>query len=209
MQKKFNYAYTRYLISDEWIKRKSPIIKKRKCCEFCGSKINLVVHHKTYENIFNEKEKDLMVLCKICHEYLHEKKRKDREVYSSFCMCNSEELKFLLPTLKNSEIGLMITLSQYLIHNDCCLRHPNGKPLTIKQIEKICGYSQSNVYRYIKPLLKKNIIYKKTIGKKSTYYLNPLLFKKGNVNLKSQEVIEMFENYVIRSKDNTMWKDLV
>ena len=38
---------------------------------FKGKK--LVVHHKTYENVGNEKERDLIVVCDQCHINIHKK----------------------------------------------------------------------------------------------------------------------------------------
>jgi len=37
-------------------------------CQLCGSKINLEIHHKTYDE-----SKDVILLCRICHKRLHRK----------------------------------------------------------------------------------------------------------------------------------------
>jgi phage terminase large subunit GpA-like protein len=61
--------YERYLRSKEW-KRKTWAIWKRakRCCEHCGGKDNLQVHHLTYEHLYDEPLDDLVLLCKVCHE---------------------------------------------------------------------------------------------------------------------------------------------
>ena len=69
-----NQKYKDYLQSDEWQKKRLKLFAERgKVCERCQSITNIQVHHKTYENIFNEKLCDLEVLCKICHENHHKK----------------------------------------------------------------------------------------------------------------------------------------
>lgn len=46
-------------------------------CQCCGrgldDGIQLTVHHKTYEHLYNEKEhlEDLICLCEICHKAIH------------------------------------------------------------------------------------------------------------------------------------------
>lgn len=52
--------------------------KANYCCELCGGKGVLNVHHKTYENHGKEfdmdiADSDLIVLCKNCHEKFHDK----------------------------------------------------------------------------------------------------------------------------------------
>lgn len=52
--------------------------KANYCCELCGGKGILNVHHKTYENHGREFNKyvadsDLIVLCRNCHEKFHDK----------------------------------------------------------------------------------------------------------------------------------------
>lgn len=52
--------------------------KANYCCELCGGKGILNVHHKTYENHGKEfdpeiADADLIVLCKNCHEKFHDK----------------------------------------------------------------------------------------------------------------------------------------
>ena len=69
---RFNLDYDKYIESDEWKETR----EERKFldgykCRFCGSAMNLVVHHTTYENVPNEDMDDLLTLCKTCHNELH------------------------------------------------------------------------------------------------------------------------------------------
>ena len=63
--------YSKYLKSDEWCEKRDKILKERKVCELCEDAENLHVHHLTYENLHNEKEEDLILLCKSCHFAVH------------------------------------------------------------------------------------------------------------------------------------------
>ena len=63
--------YKEYIKSKEWLEIRLDIIQTRKCCERCGSKRQLQVHHKTYKNIFNEDQEDLELLCARCHMNEH------------------------------------------------------------------------------------------------------------------------------------------
>lgn len=63
--------YAKYLKSEHWLNLSDRIKQDRKCCELCNSTKNLVVHHLTYENIYNELDEDLQLLCKKCHCKVH------------------------------------------------------------------------------------------------------------------------------------------
>jgi 5-methylcytosine-specific restriction endonuclease McrA len=69
--------YKEYISSDEW-KEKSKHAKEKaewKCqlCNKSGTNKTLHTHHRTYENLGNEKDGDLIVLCQSCHEKFHRK----------------------------------------------------------------------------------------------------------------------------------------
>jgi hypothetical protein len=69
--------YTRYINSPLWRKFKIKIRKKRgNKCEICGKQHSktepLHGHHLHYKNLFNEKEEDIQILCKNCHDKQHE-----------------------------------------------------------------------------------------------------------------------------------------
>ena len=78
--------YKQYLNTIQWqLKRQQIFDRARKnansynmygVCEKCGYepyKACLQVHHLTYDNIYNEKLEDLILLCPYCHKKIHEK----------------------------------------------------------------------------------------------------------------------------------------
>ncbi len=65
--------YEKYLTSKAWKdKRIQLFILRGKKCERCPQTKYLHVHHKHYQNIFNEQMEDLEVLCRECHKKEHE-----------------------------------------------------------------------------------------------------------------------------------------
>ena len=67
------YDYVQYLHSEHWKKTKAKAIKRAGCkCEKCGKQgVVLEVHHLRYDNLHQEKETDLLVLCSRCHGEIH------------------------------------------------------------------------------------------------------------------------------------------
>ena len=64
--------YYEYLKSDQWrLMRDGLFYRRGKECERCGGKDDIIIHHKTYDNVFKEKEEDLEVLCNHCHKVEH------------------------------------------------------------------------------------------------------------------------------------------
>lgn len=67
-----NLPYDEYLLTRWWIERRHRrIARARYRCEHCGSSGLLVVHHKHYQCLGKERDEDLVVLCRPCHEYQH------------------------------------------------------------------------------------------------------------------------------------------
>jgi len=69
--------YTDYINSEAW-RQKAEMVKAERGnhCELCwrsGEKWVLDVHHLTYERMGNEDDKDLQVLCRLCHARVHGK----------------------------------------------------------------------------------------------------------------------------------------
>lgn len=71
--------YNDYLRSPQWRQKRQQLFEQRgKCCERCGLDMGELgispdVHHKTYDNLFNEPLEDLEVLCRPCHKKHHGK----------------------------------------------------------------------------------------------------------------------------------------
>ena len=65
--------YQEYLKSDHWKEiRLKALDRAGNRCQLCSSTDNLNVHHNTYKNRGNEDLKDLVVLCRNCHEKFHD-----------------------------------------------------------------------------------------------------------------------------------------
>lgn len=70
--------YREYLLSDHWTQFRLLILARRgRWCEDCGSTDRLDVHHLTYERVGAERESDVQVLCRSCHEKRHRKSPAD------------------------------------------------------------------------------------------------------------------------------------
>ena len=66
--------YDAYILSDDWKAKASAAIKRAGGhCQLCRSTVSLNVHHNTYDNLGNERDEDLIVLCRRCHEVYHVK----------------------------------------------------------------------------------------------------------------------------------------
>lgn len=65
-------GYYSYLKTQHWaITRRRALIRAGHQCKGCETTKRLDVHHKTYERLWREKEIDLIVLCRDCHEFIH------------------------------------------------------------------------------------------------------------------------------------------
>ena len=67
--------YHKYLLSPEW---KTLAAQKREeaenKCQLCNARESVLhVHHRSYDNIYHETLKDLIVLCEKCHQKFHNK----------------------------------------------------------------------------------------------------------------------------------------
>ena len=64
--------YQQYLDSSWWKLRKRIFLNEQgKKCSFCSSKNELDVHHLNYQNLGDERDSDLLVLCRRCHKDIH------------------------------------------------------------------------------------------------------------------------------------------
>lgn len=72
MDAAFRKYYEEYLHSEKWSAKRDEVFKHygRKCA-LCGSTDRLQVHHRSYENLGNEKLKQLIPLCEPCHTLSH------------------------------------------------------------------------------------------------------------------------------------------
>ena len=73
--------YTSYIQSPEWLWRREKALERAGYqCEDCGEEwLILQVHHVRYDNLGNEQDDDLKVLCVECHDIAdRERKRATR-----------------------------------------------------------------------------------------------------------------------------------
>ena len=65
-------SYHDYLESSEWKLKRAGIVERAQgCCEDCGQFIGNrgIVHHKSYERIFEEDNDDLVYVCWNCNPH--------------------------------------------------------------------------------------------------------------------------------------------
>lgn len=86
-----------YWKTDHWRNtRKEAVLKCGGRCQLCNShKLPLNVHHRTYNNLWQEKDYDLIVLCRDCHALHH-------------CKVDDVEMSFTI-----SHLGLDKDYDQY------------------------------------------------------------------------------------------------
>lgn len=66
--------YEEYLQSDYWDSIKNQVLERDDYrCRLCNSNKKLKVHHRTYNNLGQEKLEDLLTLCGKCHFDYHHK----------------------------------------------------------------------------------------------------------------------------------------
>jgi phage terminase large subunit GpA-like protein len=63
--------YNTYIHSNAWRVFRLAALRRQPCCQACGRRDRLNVHHVTYENLGHESPEDVLVLCHSCHEYHH------------------------------------------------------------------------------------------------------------------------------------------
>lgn len=64
--------YSEYLESEHWKEKRAKARERANGrCQICNGDGELHTHHRTYERIGHERDDDLIVLCKRCHELFH------------------------------------------------------------------------------------------------------------------------------------------
>lgn len=70
--KNTNVDYHEYLKSPEWRALKNQVVKERgPNCQLCGDKEQIHLHHMSYKRLGKEDKRDLLLVCKSCHAYIH------------------------------------------------------------------------------------------------------------------------------------------
>lgn len=64
--------YAAYLQSPEWQRTRQRALRlAHRRCKICGNNEGLQVHHKAYDRLGDERDSDLIVLCRLCHKAAH------------------------------------------------------------------------------------------------------------------------------------------
>lgn len=73
--------YRHHMASDQWRATRQRLIGRAgKRCHRCGARVNLQLHHLHYKTLGEERDHDLEVLCKWCHEKADEQRRMWSEI---------------------------------------------------------------------------------------------------------------------------------
>lgn len=197
-------SYTTYLKSKERkLKREEIFSKKWKTCELCKSEEKIHVHHKTYENLYNENLEDLMVLCSTCHRQIHNNKKeedlrnieKKLDDYSKKTMNDLDhaiyqDSKNKRYPFRKSSVGNMrqailkklgiVDYKNLLLLEDICI-NPHDNSINFNEFKYI-WLSQSYITKLRTKLKKLHIVKKLTIKEKTARYLNPILSHSWRTN---------------------------
>lgn len=66
------------------------------------------MHHLTYENLGNEKDEDLMLLCETCHQYMHKGKVLIIDnVNLQECLNNDNSKQLLIGILRKLDLAVV------------------------------------------------------------------------------------------------------
>lgn len=163
-------AYKEYLESAEWReKRQKRLLMDGYRCRFCGTRLNLQVHHKTYAKGLGEEDVglDLITLCKDCHFLLHsvtdqfkEASDKVKESYKETCK------EKLMPVIEdyNRRSGSLLAMAAHVIETE--RKCPPGNMVTVTSLIKnnldltpsmwhISAFSKPSSYEHAMQILKK------------------------------------------------------
>lgn len=65
--------YSDYLKTEYWQNRRArALLRGEHKCRVCAATTGLEVHHNTYERLGHERDADLIVLCRNCHQLFHD-----------------------------------------------------------------------------------------------------------------------------------------
>ena len=70
------YDKKQYMKSSKWKAKRKLVIKRDKVCQKCAGP-GTEVHHISYRYLGNEPLKDLALLCRKCHQKIHDRKGYD------------------------------------------------------------------------------------------------------------------------------------
>ena len=149
--------YIEYLQSDWWKKTRDEAIERAEHkCFCCERPFDLQVHHLTYEHLGFEREYELVVLCKSCHDWIEKHKQA-----SGRTLHPGEQLQILTAHREELESGKRLTVKTrdelmtefgkaYYRRDYSQLGDLNLTRLEVIK-EEFPKFCEENHYAYIKP----------------------------------------------------------
>lgn len=130
--------YSDYINSKHWKEYKNNVYKNKKnCCEICGSEKRLIVHHKTYERLGEEKILDTMIVCAKCHDAIHKLHRSGKNRFKCNLWMATNYYKFLIDNIRNDNIIRRNTnrRKQTMSHKEISIRNKRAEIIQKQEIE--------------------------------------------------------------------------
>ena len=119
---------------------------------------------------------------------------------------NIDEVRGQLASLSINERAFLFSVVTYIGYNDCCIKHDNGKEMSMDSLVVLTKMKKTLLYQTIESLRRKDIIYKGKNSQGDQFFMNPWLFARGN---QINRVLKtMFKNYRIKVLDDKAWGDV-
>lgn len=68
--------YTAYLLTPKWHDKRTRVLARdNHLCQACLKRKATQAHHLTYKHVFNEPLFDLVAVCEVCHQAVHQSER--------------------------------------------------------------------------------------------------------------------------------------
>jgi hypothetical protein len=115
------------------------------------------------------------------------------------------EIQKIMRELSTNEKAFLFAIAPYVGYEDCCLKYPNNRDLTMDGLVEVSGMCRSVVFNVVSSLIDKDILYRGKNSKNRQYFVNPWIFCKGQ---RINKVLKtMFKNYRVRVAGNIRWGD--
>jgi hypothetical protein len=102
-----NFYREVYLKSPHWMKVRSiKLASVGNKCESCGLSGPLDVHHKHYKTIRKEKNRDLLALCRTCHQFEHWRPGSSKKIAKILAPSKKEKVPFKFDKIGTGQLYL-------------------------------------------------------------------------------------------------------
>jgi len=180
-----NALYKNYLSTKRW-EEISNLCKELHLnkCNRCENTENLQAHHKTYENLFEEKQEDLECLCRDCHEKEHGIEGRKSSYYNIRNLTSRINAMDLLTTIETLSKSQKDTHVIKVIIEDSD-KYGEFRFNSVTELAKNCNISRVKMSTLLKNFVEYNFLYKIST---TVYMVNP--FTVTNKRMRSNESIE-------------------